>query len=387
MRRRIVAPVLALLVVLGLVVGAQSDPGTGIQVPTLAEHNDLDARVTALEERATAGDHEDSAQNSRLDTLEEWVASAPQPTPDPTEEPTPTPDPDPTEEPTPDPDPEPATFPTRSSVGPDVDPTVAYAGDCYFGADESNQVIDGKVLDCDNAGGVRFAVDATGIVFRNSIIRGQMFTVGNTPGDAGAEQNRAAVFTVEDSKVIQSTTVDWQDRAACCAHYVIKRSLIQGTHSGIGAHNNVVLEGNYITTDGTDSHSSGVRVLKNAVVRGNTIQCKPVTPGQDGGCSAAAVFYSEDLGGNSAAAYNLTIEDNYLKRGVTQAGEPGGPWNATRFINCANRTDCTGISFTGNQFDPGWQTDGGEFPAAYGGNVWADNTWADGQPATSGQSR
>lgn len=355
MRRRIVAPALALLVVLGLVAGAQSDPGIGVQVPTLAEHNALEARVTDLESRVAA-------------------LEAPAPDPTPTPAPTPTP--------------EPATFPTRSSVGPDVDPTVAYAGDCYFGTEQSGEVIDGRVLDCDSAGGVRFAVDATGIVFRNSIIRGQMFTVGNTPGDAGADDaTRAPVFTVEDSKVIQSTTVDWQDRAACCAHYVIRRSLIQGTHSGIGAHNNVVLVGNYITTDGTDSHSSGVRVLMNSTLRGNTIQCKPVTPGSDGGCSAAGVFYSEAINGTSAAAFNLTIEGNYFKRGVTQAGEPGGPWNATRFINCANRTDCTGITFTGNQFDLGWQTDGGEFPAAYGGNVWADNAWTDGGPALSGQSR
>jgi hypothetical protein len=360
-------------------VPAVSEPGTGTQVPTLAEHNELEASVADL--------------SARVAELEEWVAAAPIPSPTPTEEPTPTetPDPEPTEEPTPDPEPEPeptGVFPTRDSVGPDVEPTTAYEGDCYFSAAKSGTVIDGKILNCDSAGGVRFAVDATGIIFRNSVIKGQMFTIGNTPGDPGAEQdNRAPVFTVEDSKVIQSTTIDWQDRAACCGHYVIKRSLIQGTHSGIGAHNNVTLIGNYITTDGTDSHSSGVRVLKNTVVRGNTIQCKPVTPGSDGGCSAAAVFYSEDLSGQSAAAFNLTIEDNYFKRGVTQAGAPGGPWNATRFINCANRTDCTGITFTGNQFDAGWETDAGEFPAAYGGNVWADNVWADGQPATSGQSR
>jgi hypothetical protein len=389
--RRNAASALALAIILALVgiSWAQADgPITGVRVVPIKQFNELEARVTVAE--------------GRLDALE-----ATEPTPTPTEEPTPTdpPDPEPTEEPTPEPEPEPAGFPTRDSVGPDVDPTTAYAGDCYFSAAESGTVVDGKVLDCDSAGGVRFAVDARNIVFRNSIIRGQMFTIGATPGDAGADTfPREPVFTVEDSKVIQSTTVDWQDRAACCGHYVIKRSLIQGTHSGIGAHNNVTLIGNYITTDGTDSHSSGVRVLKNTVVRGNTIQCKPVTPGSDGGCSAAAVFYSEDLGGNSAAAFNLTIEGNYFKRGVTpygefddngdgkvdriiEAGQPGGPWNATRFINCENRTDCTGITFTDNQFDLGWGTDGGEFPSAYGGNTWADNVWADGQTATSGQSR
>lgn len=280
-----------------------------------------------------------------------------------------------------------ANFPTLNSVGPATIPTQAY-NDCYYDAAQSGQVIDGKVIDCAAAGGVRFTADASNIVFRNSIIKGQMFTINNTPGDSGADTYpRAPIFTVEDSKVQQLTTIDNQDRAACCSHYVIKRSLIEGTHSGIGAHNNVVLEGNFITTNGTDSHSSGVRILKNAVLRGNTIICKPVTPGSDGGCSAAGVFYSEALSGQSAAAYNLTLENNYFKRGVTLSGAPGGPWNATRFINCENRTDCVNIKFTGNLFDSGWGADAGEFPLAYGGNIWSNNYWTDGVAATSGQVR
>lgn len=281
-----------------------------------------------------------------------------------------------------------ADFPTRESVGPATIPTTVYAGDCYFGNNESPKLVENVVINCDNQSGLRFAEDATGWVFRNSIIRGGMFTINQTPGDPGADTYpRAPVFTVENSRVQQLTTLDNQDRAACCSHYVIKNSLIEGTHSGIGAHNNVVLEGNFITTNGTDSHSSGVRVLKNAVLRGNTIICKPVTPGSDGGCSASGVFYSEALSGQSAAAYNLTLESNYFKRGVTLSGASGGAWNATRFINCENRTDCVNIKFTGNLFDIGWGTDAGEFPLAYGGNTWSGNYWTDGVPALSGQGR
>lgn len=371
--RRDAAAVVALAVIVAALSwswATAADPIQGVRVVPINKFNDYtaanDARVADLE--------------ARVDALEVEPEPTPTDEPEPTEEPTPTPTPTPT------PEPEPASFPTRDSVGPDVEPTQTYAGDCYFSAAESGTIVDGKVLDCASAGGVRFSVDATGIVFRNSIIRGQMFTVGNTPGDPGADQNRQPVFTVEDSKIQQLTTQDWQDRAACCAHYVIKRSLIEGTHSGLAAHNNVMLVGNFITTNGTDSHSSGVRILKNTVLRGNTITCKPVTPGSDGGCSAAAVFYSERLDGTSAAAFNLTIDGNYFRRGVTSSGAPGGPWFGTRFINCANRTDCTGIIFTGNRFDLGWGTDGGEFPF-YGGNDWSGNTWADGQPATSGQSR
>lgn len=275
-------------------------------------------------------------------------------------------------------------FPTRESVGPAVDPTIAYSGDCYFDSSQNNEIIDSRIIDCDDEGGLRFAADVTGIIFRNSIIEGQMFTIGGTPGDAGADTYpRAPVFTVEDSHIIQATTIDNQDRALCCSHYVVKRSLVEGTHSALAVHNNGVLEGNYITTDGTVTHQSGGRMLKNTVFRGNTLTCMAVPGyGPDGGCSAAGVFYSEDLAGQSAAAYNLTIEDNYFKR---PSGD--GPYNATRFINCANRIDCLNITFTGNLFDLGWMTDGDEFPLAYGGNVWSGNYWTDGEPALSGQSR
>ena len=274
-------------------------------------------------------------------------------------------------------------FPTRDSVGPTSEPTVAYAGDCYFGGSESGTVIENRIVDCASAGGVRFAADAANIVFRNSVIRGQMFTAGNTPGDPGAENaNRAPVFTVEDSRIIQSSTVDSQDRAACCAHYVVKRSLMQGTHSGLAAHNNVTLIGNYITTDGTDTHQSGLRMLKNSVLRGNTIQCKPVGAGYDAsGCSAHGVFYREDLGGNNAPAYNLTIENNYFKRDPL-----GGPYFGVRFIDCQSWDDCTNIRFTGNQFSLGEGTDGEEFPND-AGDVWSGNYWTDQQPAYSGQTR
>jgi hypothetical protein len=334
-------------------------------------------------------------EDCRFNRLEALIANAHPPaptatetvtvTPSPTQTATPSPSPTTSPSPSPTEPPSTGTFPTATSVGPGVEPTTVYADGCYFGADKSGKIFDGVIINC-ASDGVRFAVDAKNIVIRNSIVRGQMFTVGNTPGDPGAEQTREPVFTVEDSKIIQSETVNAQDRALCCAHYVVKRSYIQGSHSGLAAHNNVTLIGNFITTDGTDSHSSGGRILKNTVLRGNTMVCKPVTPGYDGGCSAAAVFYSERLDGTPAAAFNLTIEGNYFKRGVTSSGEPGGPWFATRFINCAARTDCTGINFTGNQFDRGWGTDGGEFPF-YGGNTWSGNTWADGQLALSDTSR
>lgn len=303
----------------------------------------------------------------------------------PTVTPTPTPTSTPTPTQPPDDVPQPGDFPTATSVGPDVEPTQTYAGDCTFDASESGLVVENRIVNC-AADGLRFAENTSGIVFRDSVIRGQMLTVGNTPGDPGADQSRGPVFTVESSRIIQSQTGNAQDRAACCAHFVIRDSLVQGTHSGLAAHSNVVLEGNYITSDGTDSHSSGGRILRNTVVRGNTFVCKPVTPGHDGGCSAPAVFYREALTGEGAAAFNLTIERNYFKQGVTASGQPGGAWYATRFAGCDTANDCVNIRFTGNLFDRGWGTDAGEFPND-AGDVWADNWWVDGQPALSNTSR
>jgi hypothetical protein len=84
--------------------------------------------------------------------------------------------------------------------------------------------------------------------------------------------------------------------------------------------------------------------------------------------------------------HDVTIDGNYFKRGGTTAGEPGGPWNATRFAGCDTADDCRNVSFTGNLFDLGWGTDGGEFPND-AGDVWDNNWWADGAAAQPGESR
>jgi hypothetical protein len=284
-----------------------------------------------------------------------------------------------------------ADFPTRDSVGPATDPTQVYTGDCYFGPSESGTVIDSKILNCDGEG-IRFGDGVTGVVFRNSILRGGMVTMLSDMADDA--DSHPVVFTVEDSEIIQNVqSSSFPDRGVSASHFVIKRSLIQGSHSAVGGHNGATLIGNFITTDGTDTHQSGIRLLMNAVVRGNTITCKPVAIGgtqplYDGsGCSAHGVFYREKMSGIKAPAYNLTIENNYFKRGtVGTTSQLAGPYYATRWIDCAEWTDCVGIRFTGNLFSLGEGTDGGEFPF-YGGNVWSGNYWTDGQPASSGQGR
>ena len=115
-------------------------------------------------------------------------------------------------------------------------------------------------------------------------------------------------------------------RALGFAHFVVRNSYIQGAHSGMFAYNKVVAENNYITTNGTDTHQSGMRMLKNSTLRGNTVFCQPVaSAGADGGCSADAVFYRE-----FGVPTNLTIERNYFPRNASG----GGQWFAIRFVDC-----------------------------------------------------
>jgi hypothetical protein len=277
-------------------------------------------------------------------------------------------------------------YPTIESVGPDVAPTVAYTGDCNFGESDDGLIIDNRIVNCAEEG-VRFSAGDYTVTFRDSVINGQLFTFQYTPGDTDADTYpREPVFIVEDSEVYQTSSANGQDRAVCCSHYIIRRSYLQGGHSVAAIHNNGVIEDSYLTTDGTSTHSSGMRVLKNAVIDGNTVICKPAYVGTDGGCSAAAVFYSEALDGSDSAAFNLNINGNYFKRG-TIGGVESGPYNATRFIDCENRNDCINLIFTNNQVDLGWGIDADEFPTAYGGNVFSGNTWVDGQSAETGEVR
>jgi hypothetical protein len=268
----------------------------------------------------------------------------------------------------------PAGFPTRTSVGPSVEPTVVWDGDCYV--TQSNLVIENRIINCSNEG-FHIARGTTGVVIRNSVVNGGIAT-GFTPGDPESEDlTYPIVFTVESSRIIQAAGASYDDRAICCSHFVVRNSLVQGSHSGGWAFNKATLEGNYITTDGTDTHQSGIRVLKNTTFRGNTVVCKPVLPGtDDSGCSAAAVFYRE-----FGVPANLTIENNYFHRDPV-----GGPYFGVRFIDCQNTDDCVNIKFTGNLFDLDWGTDGDEFPDD-AGDVWSNNWWVDGEPAYSGQNR
>lgn len=295
-------------------------------------------------------------------------ATSPEPAPQTTSpEPATSPTPDPTEPPTA------ADFPTRQSVGPATDPTKTYQGSCTVTTDDL--VIENVIVNCQETGLV-IGRNTTGVVIRNAIVNGGVFTSFST-GDAETDDDtHPLVFTIDSSRVYSGPgSVD--GRAIGFAHFEVRNSYVEGAHSGIWAANKTVLENNYITTDGTDTHQSGLRMLKNSTLRGNTVFCNPTGTDQDGGCSADAVFYRE-----FGVPGNLTIEGNYFPRNPTG----GGQWFATRFVDCNQTNDCTNLKVTGNLFGLNQGTDGGEFPTD-AGDVWTNNWWTDGAPALSGQVR
>ena len=307
------------------------------------------------------------------------------PTPSPTETPTTTttPSPTPTATPTATPTtptgaPKAADFPTATSVGPATTPTTVYTGSCSIS--QSGLIIDAKVLNCASTG-VRIEPGVTGVMIRNSIVNGGVTTSFGPLDPEALNDDYPTVFTIENSRVIQPFATGGIDRGVCCSHFTVRNSYLQGTHSGGLGINKTTLIGNFITTDGTDTHQSGFRMNRNSTMRDNTVTCKPVGAGYEAsGCSAHAVFYRE-----WGTPVNLTLVHNYWRRGVTSSGQGGGPYAATRFIDCERWDDCVNIVFTDNLFSLGEGADAGEFPNDVG-DVWARNYWTDGTTAESGES-
>ena len=371
---------LAVLVALVLMLPASSQPSPGDGTPTREELDALAARVATLEEQVAElrGGPSPTPTGTPTDP-----APTPTPTPSPSPTPTPTPTPSPTPTPTsiPDGPPSAADFPTPDSVGPATEPTREWTGGCTVTTD--GLVIEDVVVSCPGGlvmGNVNGdgAPDRSvqGVVIRDSVVNGGVFTAEAGPDDAaGNDDDHPQIFSVESSRILCAPEQD-SCRAVGLAHYAVRDSYLRGSHSGGWAHNKVVIEDSYITTTGTSTHQSGLRMLKNSTLRGTTVYCAPAGSGTDGGCSADGVFYRE-----FGVPGNLTIEGNYFRRTSGQ-----GQWFATRFVDCQLVDVCTGIRMTGNLFDRGQGTDGGEFPDD-AGDVWSDNWWVDGEPARSGQAR
>ena len=193
------------------------------------------------------------------------------------------------------------------------------------------------------------------------------------------------MFTVESSR-IYAVTGHANDRPVGYAHFQVYNSYLEGSESGGWAHNKVIIDGSYVTTEGISEHQSGMRTLKNSTLRDSTFFCTPFPeadenndsiPDPDGGCSSDGNFYRE-----FGVPVNTTVEHNYFKRNPTGPGQ----YFAIRWTDCHLNNDCINNQVTGNLFDLGQGTDGGEFPND-SGDVWSDNWWTDGVPALVDQVR
>lgn len=276
---------LALIASLGFAVSAQSDPATGTQVPTLAEFNALEARVTAAQDK-------NAVQDNRLDALEA------------TPEPTPTPDPTPT--PTPDPTPAPSgDFPSASTTGVPAGTTLTdYTGPATIST--ANTVLSGKRFGC-------ITVTAPGVVIRNSTFTcSPSYAVIEVP-DRGFTGTPLLLEDVEIS--CQGAGI-----AVGEAHYTLHRANIHDCENGLDVNQQVTIEDSFIHNlyNGNDAHADGIQLAsrwngvtyiqgaKDVVVRHNTIYS----------ADASGALGTSALISNPKGDENILIENNLLAGGA-----------------------------------------------------------------------
>lgn len=204
--RRLYAFLLAGLLLLGAAWAAQSSPSTGTLVPSLADFNALESRVTALEQRPAP-----------------TVTVTPTPTPTPTETPTPTP----TETPTTPPPTTPTTPPTQggwpnasnTGVPAGWTPARTVSGDYRIttaGTVVSDLRVNGRII-----------VDAPNVTIRRVEVIG-----GGIANFTGSSCRNGLV--VEDTTIRRGTgpTTDKQVEALGTGGYTARRVKIDGMPEG-----------------------------------------------------------------------------------------------------------------------------------------------------------
>lgn len=225
----LIAGVALVIAGLAFLTPSGAEPDTGTSVPTLAEHNDLEARVTDLE--------------ARVDALEA------DPDPDPTPEPTPDPTPDPTDPPG---DITHGSQLTHADVGP-TGPLTA--------SGSITTTTDGEVIEDVEVTG-RILVEHENVIIRNVKV--------NVTGRYGVEipialHDGGASYTMTDSEVAGVSG----ERSACVVHYgtwTIERSYIHGCSDGVKMLSNQTLqesivEGPYYDGPEGDAHNDAVQTV------------------------------------------------------------------------------------------------------------------------------
>lgn len=260
--------------------------------------------------------------------------------------------------------------PTPTSVGiPAGTSLTTYTGPCDIYT--ANTVIDKKIINC-----VDFRIMTTGVVITKSKINGAV-RVG-TQDDyeptviSDPEGDDPIRLTLLDSEVDATLSVSSGFRPISSSHYSMKNSYVHGSYSGGECHNACTIENSYL--HGFGEHSSGLRVLRNAVIRNNTIWCEPNPnsdedlngiPDPDGGCSGNMTMYEE-----FGVPHNNLIEHNYFPAGLF--------WYSLKF----NGNDNGNIRIINNLFglpkSGAYVADGWDVKPS---NTWSGNTFTNGQVA------
>ena len=352
--------VLAVIAALSMGAYASSEPVDGVRVATVEELNALDQRVTELE-----------AEVARLGS----ASPSPTPTGSPTSTPTETSSPTTTATPTPTstatPDPGPAgEWPDASNTGvPAGTALSSYDGPCTIS--QADTVIDSKTINC-----IELRISTTGVVVRNSRINGVVRVGSQDDYDPSTisdpEGDDPIRVTILSSEIDATAAAGRGLRPISSSHYVVRDSYLHGAGSGAECHNACTIESSYV--HGFGEHASGMRILRNGTLRGNTIWCEPNpgsddddngVPDLDGGCSGNLTMYEE-----FGTPHNNLVDGNHFPAGLF--------WYSLKF----NGSDDGGIRVTDNVF--GIPKPGGGLADGWDAkptNVWSGNTLLDGRPA------
>lgn len=287
----------------------------------------------------------------------------------PSASPTPSSTPTPTSTPT---EPPSGEFPTPDNTGVPAGTTLTpYMGPCYITT--PNVVITAKTINCDE-----FQVETTGVIVRDSLING-IVRVGTqddfgTTGPGSDPNGTAPIrLTMTNVEIDGSAASGHGFRALQYSHYILRNSYVHGGGSGADCQNACLIENSYIEAFG--EHESGMKILRNGTLRGNTIWCKPNPssdddgdgqPDPDGGCSGNLTMYSE-----FGVPHHNVIEGNYFPAGWF--------WYSLKF----NGYDNGNLRIAGNTFgipkSGAYLADGWDPKPT---NVWSGNVLTNGAVAS-----
>jgi hypothetical protein len=243
-------------------------------------------------------------------------------------------------------------WPSPTTVGVPAGTTLtAYTGSCTIST--PNTVISEKTINCNP-----LEIRTTGVRVERSLVNGGVDVGGRGTDPEGDDPIRV---TILDSEIDAG---GGNFRPVGVSHYRVERSYLHGTYSGAECHNACTIVDSYV--HGSDTHTSGMRILRNGTVTHSVVWCERF-PGTDidGGCSADMVMYQE-FG---------TPSNNLIERNLFPASpawfcvrQDGGNAGGIRFVDnvfqrgefgtCGRAAPFTdfeaaGNTYTNNRYDDG----------------------------------